>query len=128
MRIEKTVGTTQWLQPKMRKRSCVLKFIYSEKATKFCEIFTLLLSYVVPVKSKVKILQNSVAISEYTKFKRPSITICTPKFSDLPTALHSVEENDAKLHHHLDQEKIVVFVVGPQLYWMKRCLWGFKFF
>ena len=26
-----------------------VKFIYSEKATKFCEIFTLLLSYVVPV-------------------------------------------------------------------------------
>ena len=42
-----------------------LKFIYSEKATKFCEIFTLLLSYVVPVKSKVKILQNFVAFSEY---------------------------------------------------------------
>ena len=36
----------------------LLKFIYSEKATKFCEIFTLLLSYVVPVKSKVKISQN----------------------------------------------------------------------
>ena len=34
------------------------KLIYSEKATKFCEIFTLLLSYVVPVKSKVKISQN----------------------------------------------------------------------
>ena len=31
-----------------------LKFIYSEKATKFCEISTLLLSYVVPVKSKVR--------------------------------------------------------------------------
>ena len=44
----------------------VLKFIYSEKATKFCEIFTLLLSYVVQVKSKVKISQNSVAFSEYT--------------------------------------------------------------
>ena len=29
-----------------------LKFIYSEKATKFCKICTLLLSYVVPVKSK----------------------------------------------------------------------------
>ena len=27
-----------------------LKFIYSEKAKKFCEIFALLLSYVVPVK------------------------------------------------------------------------------
>jgi hypothetical protein len=38
-----------------------LKFIYSEKATKFCEISTLLLSYVMPVKSKVDILQNFVA-------------------------------------------------------------------
>ena len=47
----------------------LLKFIYSEKATKFCEIFTFLLSYVVPVKSKVKILQNFVAFSEYTNFK-----------------------------------------------------------
>ena len=47
----------------------MLKFIYSEKATKFCEIFTLLLSYnVVPVKSKVKILQNFVAFSEYMNF------------------------------------------------------------
>ena len=43
-----------------------LKFIYSEKATNFCEISTLLLSYVVPVKSKVEISQNFVAFSEYT--------------------------------------------------------------
>ena len=43
----------------------VLKFIYSEKATKFCEISTLLLSYVVPVKGKVEISQNFVAFSEY---------------------------------------------------------------
>ena len=49
-----------------------VKFIYSEKATKFCEIFTLLLSYVVPVKSKVKILQNFVAFSEYMNFKSSS--------------------------------------------------------
>ena len=42
-----------------------VKFIYSEKATKFGETFTLLLSYVVPVKSKLKISQNFVAISEY---------------------------------------------------------------
>ena len=35
-----------------------LKFIYFEKATKFCEISTLLLSYIVPVKSKVEISQN----------------------------------------------------------------------
>ena len=39
----------------------IVKFIYSEKATKFCEIFTLLLSYVVPVKSKVKISKIFVA-------------------------------------------------------------------
>ena len=45
-----------------------LKFIYSEKATKFCEIFPLLLSYVVPVKSKWKISQNFVAFSEYMNF------------------------------------------------------------
>ena len=35
---------------------------------KFCEIFTLLLSYVVPVKNKVNILQNFVAFSEYMNF------------------------------------------------------------
>ena len=45
-----------------------LKFIHSEKATKFCEIFTILLSYVVPVKSKMKISQNFVAFSEYMNF------------------------------------------------------------
>ena len=47
-----------------------LKFIYSEKATKFCEISTLLLSNVVPVKSKVEIFQNSVDFSEYMNLSR----------------------------------------------------------
>ena len=46
-----------------------IKFIYSEKATKFYEISTLLLSYVVPVKSKVNISKNYVAFSEYMNFK-----------------------------------------------------------
>ena len=46
-----------------------LKFIYSEKATEFCEIFTLLLTAVHTVKSKVKILQKFVAFSEYMNFK-----------------------------------------------------------
>ena len=45
-----------------------LKFIYSEKATNFCKNSTLLLCYVVPVKSKVEILQNFVAFSEYMSF------------------------------------------------------------
>ena len=38
--------------------------IYSEEATKFYEISTLLLTTVHTVKSKVKILQNVVALSE----------------------------------------------------------------
>ena len=45
-----------------------LKFIYSEKATKFCKISTLLLSYVVPVKRKVEISQNFVTFSKYMNF------------------------------------------------------------
>ena len=49
-----------------------LKFIYSEKATKFSKIFTLLLSYVVPVKSNVKISQKILAFSEYNNFKNQS--------------------------------------------------------
>ena len=45
-----------------------LKFIYSEKATKFCEIFPLLLTTVHTVKSKMKISQNFVAFSKYMNF------------------------------------------------------------
>ena len=42
-----------------------LKFIYSEKATKFCKIST-----VVPVKSTVEISQYFVAFSEYMNFTK----------------------------------------------------------
>ena len=45
-----------------------LRFIYSEKATKFCKIFPLLLTTVHTVKSKGKISQNFVAFSEYMSF------------------------------------------------------------
>ena len=45
--------------------ACILKFIYSEKATKFCEISILYLPYLVTVKSTVEISQNLVAFSEY---------------------------------------------------------------
>ena len=47
----------------------MLKFTYSEKATKFCKISALLLSYVVPIKSKLDISQNFVAFLEFTNFK-----------------------------------------------------------
>ena len=46
-----------------------VKFLFSEKATKFCEISTVDLSYVVLVKSTVDISQNFVAFSEYMNFK-----------------------------------------------------------
>ena len=45
-----------------------IKFMFSEKATKFCEIFPLLLTTVYTVKSKGKISQNFVAFSEYMNF------------------------------------------------------------
>ena len=45
-----------------------LKFMYSEKATKFCKIFPLLLTTVHTVKIKGKISQNVVAFSEYMNF------------------------------------------------------------
>ena len=45
-----------------------VKFIYSEKATKFCEICPLLLTVCTVVKSK-KISQSFVAFSEYMNFK-----------------------------------------------------------
>ena len=48
----------------------MLKFIYSEKATKCCEIFTLLLTVCTVVKSKVKISKNFVAFSEYMNFDK----------------------------------------------------------
>ena len=46
---------------------CV-KFIYSEKATKFCKTSPLLLSVCTVDKSKEEISQNFVAFTEYTTF------------------------------------------------------------
>ena len=50
-----------FLKSSLNSRNFQLKFIYSEKATKFCEISTVDLSYVVTVKS-------TVAFSEYMNF------------------------------------------------------------
>ena len=47
----------------------MVKFIYSEKATKFCKISTVDLSYVVPVKSNyVGEFSKLVVFSEYMTF------------------------------------------------------------
>ena len=46
----KVEGSIPWCKCDIRARmSIILKFIYSEKATKFCEMFTLLLFYEVAV-------------------------------------------------------------------------------
>ena len=55
----------------------ILKFMYSEKATNFCEISTVDLSYVVMVKSTVETLQNFVSFSEYMNFKCKLRHTCT---------------------------------------------------
>ena len=47
----------------------ILKFIYSENATNFCEISHVDFCYVVTVKSTMEILQNFVAFSENMNFK-----------------------------------------------------------
>ena len=54
---------------KVAYRLVFVKFIYSEKATNFCEISTVNLSYVVTVKSTVEISQNFVAFSEYMNYR-----------------------------------------------------------
>ena len=62
----------------------LLKFIFSEKATKFCEIFTLFLTVCTVVKSKLKISQNFVAFSEYVNF------IILVKYTDYDILLQSI--------------------------------------
>ena len=57
-----------WFQKLFCTTCTTVEFIYSEKATKFCEIFTLLLTVCTVVKSKVKISKNRVAFSEYMNF------------------------------------------------------------
>ena len=54
----------------------LVKFLYSEKATKFCKIFPLLLT-VCTVVSKGKISQNYEAFSEYMNFKGENDDIIT---------------------------------------------------
>ena len=61
----------------------ILKFIYSEKATIFCEIFPLLLTVCTVVKSKGKISRNFVAFSEYMNFKCPNHEEDCANFCDL---------------------------------------------
>ena len=73
----------------------MIKFIYSEKATKLCKIFPLLLTTVHTVKSKGKILQNFVALSEYMNFKKLYCwnTIIDNKFFQTINFLSKITKN-----------------------------------
>jgi hypothetical protein len=66
------VGSIQALSIREGAHSNVVKFIHSEKATKFWEIFLLLLTVCTAVKSKGEISQNFVAFTEYMNFKHKS--------------------------------------------------------
>ena len=70
-----------------------LKFIYSEKATKFCEIFSILSTTVHTVKSKVKILQTFEAFSEYMNFNF-RVNFWWLKFSKNPTPISTLESRN----------------------------------
>ena len=91
------VGNVPWNGKKTVKKLSLrhynLKFIYSEKATKFCKISTLLLTVTIKDKSKVDILQNFVAFSEYMNFKLTCV-ICPPKYRIFPTDLLPMRWSD----------------------------------
>ena len=54
-----------WLHRNFLFRQLSIKFIYAEKATRFCEISTVDLTVTTKDKSMVEISQNFVAFSEY---------------------------------------------------------------
>ena len=73
----------------------MLKFIYSEKATEFCEIFIVDLSYLLPIKSMVEISQNFVAFSEYMNFIYTYLV--TAKLGHTPHS-NRIDQEPIKLH------------------------------
>ena len=76
-------------------KSQILKCVYSEKANKFCEISTLLLSVCTEDKGNVEILQNLVAFSEYTNFTKRHSTVNRIGDSDIKTVFnHFIEQKN----------------------------------
>jgi hypothetical protein len=86
--------------------------MYSEKATKFCKIFPLLLTTVHTVKSKGKISKNFAAFSEYMNFN--DLKFWKEYESNLPVWLWEVEN-------------LFLISLPDSYYWIKYLkLWGFK--
>ena len=83
-----------------------LKFICSEKASKFCEIFPLLLTLCTEVKSKKDISQIFAAFSEYMNFT---------KFLNIsPFARNNVIKKEVSENNNR-HEKIAVFCIVVQI-------------
>ena len=76
-----------------------VKFIYFEKATKLCEIFTLLLTGTTKDKSKVKISQKFVAFSEYMNFTLCSSILHTEKKIRLYIFIGPIVCNEGKMRY-----------------------------
>ena len=70
-------GDSHWVEKSFLDQNSYfhVKFTYSQKATKFCKIFSLLLTGTTQGKSKVEILQNFVAFSEYMNFNMTNATL-----------------------------------------------------
>ena len=100
-----------------------LKLVYSEKATKFCEISTLLLSYLVPVKSKMEISQNFVAFSEYMNFNVKTERKIVSNFCGLLriNELQLIQGN----RRSIMQGSIVLAIKNDCIFWLVcNCIFG----
>ena len=91
------------LEQSSKFRSILLKFVYFEKATKFCKISTLLLS-TVHTDKKGKISQNFVVFSEYMNFN---------KFSNLKPSI----EDWTLVQYFLSS---IQFLVYDMIYFFER--------
>ena len=92
-----------------------IKFIYSEKATKFCEISTLLLSYVVPVKCKVEI--SLIFLHSQNTWTLPVIWVSL-KLRHYEKAT-KLEKNS----HQFSQNSCFCSVVSKQVGYYFKFLW-----
>ena len=95
--------------------SFLLKFIYSEKAKEFCEISTLLFSYVVTVKSKVEIWQNFVAFSEYLNFTNQISKLMSIIWKTFLVFLYMIDKSWGLDQYSLwgNRITITVQIIGP---------------
>ena len=106
-----------------------VKFIYSEKATKFCEISTLLLSACTVDKRKVEISQNFVTFSDYTNFIKNIFCNVWPLCKNEPCS-KCTDWNVTTLitwislpHNFTKQMQSALFGIKVQFFWEDHKIW-----